>query len=67
VSRPLTIRENSKLLKLSESLRRTSRSIAATGRADLAAEIDGAAAAILRAMGRPAENAAIRPAAWGAR
>jgi hypothetical protein len=42
VIRPLTIRENAKLLKLSESLRRTSRSISATGRYDLAVEIDRA-------------------------
>jgi hypothetical protein len=52
VIRPLTIRENYKLLKLSESLRRASRSISATGRYDLAVEIDRATTAILRAMGR---------------
>jgi hypothetical protein len=46
----LTIRENSKLLRIIESLRRTSRSISATGRKDVAAELDGAEAAILRAL-----------------
>jgi hypothetical protein len=50
----LTIRENSKLLRLSESLRRTARSIYATGRKDLATEIDGAAICILRALKHPA-------------
>jgi hypothetical protein len=49
----LTIRENSKLLKLSESLRRTARSISATGRKDVATEIDGAATCILRALNNP--------------